>query len=72
MSAENFKRAQEILTDDGTGAGDGCSINLTFLNQEGDRLFHNIEMGPAELNNHHSQLNVLTASPGEKLFHCNK
>ncbi|XP_017779046.1 PREDICTED: uncharacterized protein LOC108564492 [Nicrophorus vespilloides] len=71
LSAENFEQAQKILRDSGCGAGDGCSINLTFLNQEGDRLFHNAEMGPADYGNE-SQLNILTASPGEHLLHTNK
>lgn len=72
LSAENFVQAQQILRDDGCGAGDGCSINMTFLNQEGDRLFHNAEMGPALPDTYQSQLNILTASPGENIFHCNK
>ncbi|XP_044731863.1 uncharacterized protein LOC123294784 [Chrysoperla carnea] len=72
LSAENFLQAQQILRDDGCGAGDGCSINMTFLKQEGDRLFHNAEMGPALPDTNQSQLNILTASPGENIFHCNK
>lgn len=70
LAAENFVQAQQILRDSGNGAGDGCSVNMTFLEQEGDRVFHNFEMGPAE-NDNESQLNVLTASPGEHLMHCN-
>ncbi|EFA00578.1 beta-alanyl-dopamine/carcinine hydrolase [Tribolium castaneum] len=70
LAAENFVQAQQILRDSGNGAGDGCSVNMTFLEQEGDRLFHNVEMGPTETENE-SQLNVLTASPGEYLLHCN-
>ena len=31
LSAENFVQAQTILRDNGNGAADGCSINLTFL-----------------------------------------
>lgn len=31
LSAENFEQAQKILRDSGTGAADGCSINMTFL-----------------------------------------
>ncbi|XP_053691181.1 uncharacterized protein LOC128739705 [Sabethes cyaneus] len=69
LSAENFVQAQQILRDTGVGAADGCSINMTFLNQEGDRLFHNAEMGPAERDQ--SQLNILTASPGEYIVHAN-
>ncbi|XP_055623053.1 beta-alanyl-dopamine/carcinine hydrolase [Toxorhynchites rutilus septentrionalis] len=70
LSAENFVQAQQILRDNGVGAADGCSINMTFLKQEGDRLFHNAEMGPADKNQ--SQLNILTASPGEYIVHANK
>lgn len=69
LSAENFVQAQQILRDNGVGAADGCSVNMTFLKQEGDRLFHNAEMGPAERDQ--SQLNILTASPGEFIVHAN-
>lgn len=72
LSAENFVQAQTILRDNGVGAGDGCSFNMTFLNQEGDRLFHNAEMGPAEPGQCQSQLNIFTASPGEQIIHANK
>ncbi|XP_070508633.1 beta-alanyl-dopamine/carcinine hydrolase [Chironomus tepperi] len=72
LSAENFYQAQQILRDNGVGAADGCSINMTFLKQEGDRVFHNAEMGPAIDNNKESQLNILTVSPGECIMHCNK
>ncbi|CAO1412916.1 unnamed protein product [Diamesa hyperborea] len=73
LSAENFVQAQTILRDNGNGAADGCSINMTFLNQEGDRLFHNAEMGPAiKPNDKESQLNILTVSPGECIMHCNR
>ncbi|XP_018327238.1 uncharacterized protein LOC108738347 [Agrilus planipennis] len=70
LTAENLMQAQKILRDPGVGAGDGCSINMTFLNQEGDRMFHNAEMGPVD-NANESQLNIMTASPGEYLVHCN-
>lgn len=72
MGAENFAQAQIILRDNGVGAGNGCSINMTFLRQEGDRLFHNAEMGPAEKGQNQSQLNIFTASPGEQIIHANK
>lgn len=71
LSAENMCRAQQILRDTGCGAADACSINMTFLEQEGDRLFHNAEMGPAEVTGNESLLNILTLSPGESLIHCN-
>ncbi|CAG9861878.1 unnamed protein product, partial [Phyllotreta striolata] len=70
LGAENFVKAQEILRDAGCGAGNGCSVNMTFLNQEGDRMFHNAEMAPSDKNE--SQLNVFTASPGECIIHTNK
>lgn len=38
----------------------------------GRRVFRNIEMGPAEIGQQHSQLNVLAAKGGEYLFHTNK
>lgn len=31
LSAPNFEQAQKILRDNGVGAADGCSINMTFL-----------------------------------------
>lgn len=91
LSAENFVQAQQILRDNGAGAADGCSINMTFIklvdfysnfqysnffykkSQEGDRVFHNAEMGPAvKPNENESQLNILTVSRGECIMHCNK
>lgn len=71
LTAENFEQAQKIIRDKGCGAGNGCSFNMTFLNQEGDRLFHNAEMAPAYVDNE-SGLNILTVSPGEHTVHCNR
>lgn len=52
------------------------TVNNTYLNahlrQEGDRLFHNIEMGPVAPGENQSQLNIFTASPGESIVHANK
>lgn len=72
LAAENFEEAQKIMRDNGVGAADGCSLNMTFLKQEGSRLFHNAEMGPAVDGQPQSQLNILTASSGEHLVHVNK
>ncbi|XP_063235694.1 beta-alanyl-dopamine/carcinine hydrolase isoform X1 [Bacillus rossius redtenbacheri] len=73
LAGENFARAQQILRDAGCGAGDGVSINMTFLRQEGDRLFHNAELAPAAgPGAAESVLSVLTASPHEHMFHANK
>nr|BDD85287.1 beta-alanyl-dopamine hydrolase [Ischnura senegalensis] len=74
LAAENMSMAQQILRDEGVGAGDAVSVNMTFLNQDGNRLFHNAEVGPAIIGESppRSQLNILTASQGESFFHCNK
>lgn len=41
--------------------------------QDGNRMFHNAEMGPAlKPTDKESQLNILTASPGEHILHCNR
>ncbi|RLU16112.1 hypothetical protein DMN91_011871 [Ooceraea biroi] len=60
--------AQETLRNEGCGAAEGFSVNMTFLAQEGDRMFHNAEVGPAEADSARSQLNVLTVSPGENTY----
>ncbi|XP_043674518.1 uncharacterized protein LOC122632105 [Vespula pensylvanica] len=72
LGVENYVEAQQILRNEGYGAAEGFSVNMTFLMQEGDRMFHNAEVGPAEANESQSQLAILTASPGEHIFHCNK
>lgn len=72
LGVENYVQAQETLRNVGFGAAEGFSVNMTFLAQEGDRMFHNAEVGPAEPNIDESQLSMLTASPGENILHCNK
>ncbi|KYM93584.1 hypothetical protein ALC62_15942, partial [Cyphomyrmex costatus] len=72
LGVENFMQAQQTLRNEGYGAAEGFSVNMTFLAQEGDRMFHNAEVGPAEAGADRSQLNILTVSPGDNTFHCNK
>lgn len=72
LGVENFVQAQQTLRNKGYGAAEGFSVNMTFLEQEGDRMFHNAEVGPVEKGSDESQLSILTASPGENIFHCNK
>ncbi|KYQ50292.1 Acyl-coenzyme A:6-aminopenicillanic-acid-acyltransferase 40 kDa form [Trachymyrmex zeteki] len=72
LGVENFVQAQQTLRNEGYGAAEGFSVNMTFLAQEGDRMFHNAEVGPAEADANRSQLNILTVSPGENASHCNK
>ncbi|XP_045465203.1 uncharacterized protein LOC123674268 [Harmonia axyridis] len=71
LGAENFLQVQQILRDTGVGAADACSVNMTFLQQEGDRVFHNIEIGPA-INSSETQLSALTISCGEHFYHTNE
>lgn len=72
LGVANLMQAQQTLRNEGCGAAEGFSVNMTFLGQEGDRMFHNAEVGPAEADAARSQLDVLTISPGENASHCNK
>ncbi|XP_064101131.1 beta-alanyl-dopamine/carcinine hydrolase-like [Macrobrachium nipponense] len=71
LSAETMMAAQDILRDRQTGSADGFSVNMSFTKQEGDHLFHNAEVGPAE-DCDESPISILTISPGEHLIHTNK
>ncbi|RXG69601.1 hypothetical protein Avbf_01653 [Armadillidium vulgare] len=70
LSAESMVEAQNILRDRGMGSADAFSVNMIFTKQEGDHVFHNAEVGPAE-DCLESPLSVLTISPGEFLVHTN-
>ncbi|XP_063986303.1 beta-alanyl-dopamine/carcinine hydrolase isoform X1 [Diachasmimorpha longicaudata] len=72
LGVANFEQAQKTLRNKGYGAAEGFSVNMTFLDQEGDRMFHNAEVGPVEIDSNESQLSIYTASPGENITHCNK
>ena len=72
LGVENFVQAQQTLRNEGHGAAEGFSVNMTFLLQDGDRMFHNAEVAPPESDAVQSQLSILTASPGETIYHCNK
>lgn len=72
LGAKNYEEALQILKDPGCGAGDGCSINMTFIKHNGDRLFYNIEMSPASAKTNESQLNIFQVAPGEVAYHTNK
>ncbi|KAK2726391.1 beta-alanyl-dopamine/carcinine hydrolase-like isoform X2 [Artemia franciscana] len=71
LSAQSLEKAQAILRDRPIGSSDGFSVNMTFIKQEGDRLFHNVEVAPST-NEDESNLSILTIGPGEHLLHCNK
>ncbi|XP_025996444.1 uncharacterized protein LOC105198830 [Solenopsis invicta] len=72
LGVENFVQAQRTLKNEGYGAAEGFSVNMTFIAQEDDRMFHNVEVGPAETGANRSQLIVLTIKLGENTSHCNK
>lgn len=73
LGVEHFAQAQQVLRDKGSGAADGFSVNMTFLQQEGNRLFHNAEVGPSLPSGAvESQLSILTVGPGESFVHTNK
>ena len=72
LGVENYVQCQETLRNEGFGAAEGFSVNMTFLQQDGDRIFHNAEVGPAEPNSFISQISILSASPQEYFAHCNK
>lgn len=72
LTADTLESALSTLRCKGCGIADAMSVNLTFLNQSGDRLFHNIEVSPSYPLSNESALSVFTASPGEVIFHANK
>lgn len=71
LSAKTMEIAQQLLRDRGTGSADGFSVNMSFTQQEGDHLFHNAEVGPAQ-DSDESPMSILTLSPGEHLLHTNR
>ena len=42
LTASSLENVEDILRCKGCGISDAMSVNLTFLNQQGDSLFHNI------------------------------
>lgn len=71
LGVENFAQVQQTLRNEDYGAAEGFSVNMTFLAQEDDRMFHNAEVGPAEVGANRSQLSILTVHSGENTSHCN-
>lgn len=70
----------EILSNQGTGVGDGFSINICYINRENmsDRpKMYNIEVAPAKINGNldsepKSQVSARCVPHGEVYVHCNK
>lgn len=80
MGAENHEEVMEILSDKGTGVGDGFSINICYWNKENvlDKpAMYNIEVAPPKIENHRkleqkSQVSARAVPYGESYVHCNK
>ncbi|XP_014207370.1 uncharacterized protein LOC106638619 [Copidosoma floridanum] len=75
LAADSGECAEEVLRNEGYGAAEGFSVNMTFVNDASfysDRVFKNIEIGPAEPNDTSSRLDISEARPGDYLYHCNK
>lgn len=72
LSADSYDQALKILKDSGVGAGDGCSINMTFLKNNESRMCYNIEMGPTVGDAKESQLDIKEIPAGEHNYHCNE
>ena len=71
LGAKNFSDVNDILTDSGTGIGDGVSVNFTFLNDI-NQTFYNAEVGPAHFPKTHSLVHMEKGKIGEHFYHCNR
>ncbi|XP_065219745.1 beta-alanyl-dopamine/carcinine hydrolase [Planococcus citri] len=72
LTAKNVTDVENILKDKGCGSAEGFSVNVTFLDEPGERLFYNFEVGASTLSTDESILNKLVVKPGDYSFHCNK
>ena len=71
LSANTMDAAHQILKGSDTGAADGFSVNMIFMRKDGDYLFQNAEVGPAEDSNE-TPMSIVTLSLGEHFLHTNK
>ncbi|XP_037937663.1 uncharacterized protein LOC119671184 [Teleopsis dalmanni] len=71
LSAQNSEQAFNIIRDKGVGAGDGCSINMTLLN-ENPKICYNIEMAPSLGDFKESLIDIKKISIGEHNYHANQ
>lgn len=72
LAAENVKQVEDILRDEGCGSAVGFSVNCTFLDEPGDRIFYNFEVGAASPSANESTVDKLKIGQGDHSFHCNK
>lgn len=80
LAAANHEEVMEILSDNGTGVGDGFSVNMCYINKENVSVkptMYNIEIAPPKVIENSdlerkSQVSVRCVPPGEIYVHCNK
>ncbi|KAG4065895.1 hypothetical protein HA402_012573 [Bradysia odoriphaga] len=81
LAAANHDEVMNIVLDNGTGVGDGFSINICYINQDNvsDKpAMYNIEVAPPKKLNENSefgsvsQVSARSVPPGEIYVHCNK
>lgn len=81
LAAADHNEVMKILLDDGTGVGDGFSINICYINREDASekpTMYNIEVAPPKKLNETpefgsvSQVSVRNVPHGEIYVHCNK
>ncbi|KAJ8668718.1 hypothetical protein QAD02_010381 [Eretmocerus hayati] len=71
LGCEDYAQVEATLRDEGYGAAEGFSVNLTFLGPS-PRIFRNVEVAPALAEQSCSQIDVCCANEGDNLSHCNK
>lgn len=72
LAAENISQVEDILRDKGCGSAVGFSVNATFLDVPGDRLFYNFEIGASCPSADESIVDRRIINIGEYSFHCNR
>lgn len=69
LAASSLPEATDILRDSGVGAANGCSINLTFL-EDADKTMYNIEIAPSQTD-YETMLDIMPLKPNSHYYHCN-
>lgn len=80
LAAANHDEVMQILLDNGTGVGDGFSINICYMDKENvsdKTIMYNIEVAPPKIDNNlisgrQSQVSARAVPYGESYVHCNK
>lgn len=73
LAADSIESVIKTLETRGIGIADAMSVNLTFLNDPGERVLYNIEVSPDYPKpTDKSVLSIQKVCPGDVLFHANK